>query len=123
MDQVTQAKTELRLQSWSELIAQCQSSCMTVKAWCELHDINIKTYYYWLRKIRKTALENSPVPGGQLPAKTEPQVSFKKLQVQSPVSGLQAAVIVHLPQATVEVAQGTDQQTVEAVLRALRCIC
>ena len=123
MDQVTQAKTELRLQNWSELITDCQSSCMTVKAWCELHDINVKTYYYWLRKIRKQALENSPIPAGSLSAKAETPVSFRKLQVQSPVSGMQAAVIVHLPQATVEVAQGTDQQTVEAVLRALRCIC
>ena len=123
MDQVTQAKTELRLQGWSELIAECQSSCMTVKAWCELHDVNIKTYYYWLRKIRKLALENSPVPASSLPSKAESQISFRKLEVKSPVSGMQAAVIVHLPQATVEVAQGTDQQTVEAVLRALRCIC
>lgn len=123
MDQVTQAKTELRLQNWSELITECQSSCMTVKAWCELHDINIKTYYYWLRKIRKAALEKSPVPAASLPVRKEDPVSFKKLEVKSPVSGMQTAVIVHLPQATLEVAQGTDQQTVEAVLLALRCIC
>jgi transposase-like protein len=124
MDQVTQAKTELRLQGWSELIAECQSSCMTVKDWCALHDINIKTYYYWLRKIRKQALDNSPVPvSNTLPAANKEPISFKKLEVKSPVSGMQAAVIVHLPQATVEVAQGTDQQTVEAVLLALKSIC
>ena len=97
---------------------------MTVKDWCALHDINIKTYYYWLRKIRKQALDNSPVPvSSHLPRANNEPISFKKLEVKSPVSGMQAAVIVHLPQATVEVAQGTDQQTVEAVLRALRCIC
>ena len=124
MDQVTQAKTELRLQSWSELIAECQSSCMTVKDWCAMHDINIKTYYYWLRKIRKQVLDNSPIPvNSTLPKAAETQISFKKLEVESPVSGMQAAVIVHLPQATLEVAQGTDQQTVEAVLLALKSIC
>ena len=124
MDQVTQAKTELRLQSWSELIAECQSSCMTVKDWCAMHDINIKTYYYWLHKIRAKALGNAPVPAvSQEPASIEPPVKFRKLEVQTPVSGMQAAVVIRLPQASVEVSAGTDQQTVEAVLRALRCIC
>jgi hypothetical protein len=97
---------------------------MTVKAWCEFNDINIKTYYYWLRKIRAKALENAPVPiNSSVPAAKKSPVKFRKLEVQSPVSGMQAAVVVRLPQASVEVAAGTDQQTVEAVLRALRCIC
>ena len=87
---------------------------MTVKAWCELHDVNVKTYYYWLRKIRKLSLENAPVPTGSIPTKPEQPVKFRKLEVQSPVSGMQASV---------EVAAGTDQQTLEAVLLALRCIC
>ena len=124
MDQVTRAKTELRLQGWSELIAECQSSCMTVKDWCAMHDINIKTYYYWLHKIRAKALGNAPVPAvSQEPAAIEPPIKFRKLEVQTPVSGMQAAVVIRLPQASVEVSAGTDQQTVEAVLRALRCIC
>ena len=124
MDQVSIAKSELRFQQWTELIADRQSSGMTVKAWCALHDINEKTYYYWLHKIRKATLENSPVPvNSTLPKVAETQISFKKLEVESPVSGMQAAVIVHLPQATLEVAQGTDQQTVEAVLLALKSIC
>ena len=59
-----------------------------------------------------------------LPCKHEKQpVVFKQLEVQSPVSGMQAAVIIHLPQATVEVNAGTDQQTVEAVLLALKSVC
>ena len=107
MDQVSIAKSELRFQQWTKLVAECQSSQMTVKAWCELNNINIKTYYYWLHKIRAKALGNAPVPAvSQEPAAIEPPVKFRKLEVQTPVSGMQAAVIVHLPQATVEVAQG-----------------
>lgn len=97
---------------------------MTIKAWCALNNINEKTYYYWLHKIRQQALDNSPVPASSTaPAVKDQPVSFRKLEVQSPVSGMQAAVIVRLPQATIEVARGTDQQTVEAVLLALKCIC
>ena len=124
MDQVTLTKNQLKFQHWSNLIAQYQESGMTLTAWCEQNNICKKSYYYWLRKIRLDAIENSPVPVNKIPEnKPEDNISFKKLEVQSPVSGMQAAVVVHLPMATVEVAQGTDRQTVEAVLLALKSVC
>ena len=95
---------------------------MTVEAWCNANEINVKTYYYWLKKVRTHTLENSPDPTNNLPVRSAQQdehITFKPLEVKSTVPCMQAAVIVHLPQATLEVAQGTDQQTVEAVLLAL----
>lgn len=50
MDQVTFVKSEFRLQQWSRIISNCQSSGQTVVSWCKENGINIKTYYYWLRK-------------------------------------------------------------------------
>lgn len=46
-------------------------------------------------------------------------VSFGKLQVNVPACISKAAVTVHMANATVEITEGTSQQTVEAVLRAL----
>lgn len=123
MDQITATKKELRFQNWAKLVAECQNSQMSVRAWCEQQGISAKTYYYWLRKVRERAMENAPVPTSMQLPQSEEKISFKQLTVQAPVSGMQAAVIVHLPQATVEIAQGTDQQTVEAVLLALRSVC
>ena len=124
MDQVTLTKNQLKFQHWSNLIAQYQESGMTLAAWCEQNNVCTKSYYYWLRKIRLAALENSPVPTNDLPAGVpEEKISFKKLEVASPVAGMSTAVVIHLPQATIEVAQGTDQQTVEAVLLALKSVC
>ena len=122
MDKTTH---DIRLANWKAIIERCQSrpQDQSAKQWLVANNVPEKQYYYWLRKIRKLSLENAPVPTGSLPTKPEQPVKFRKLEVQSPVSGMQAAVIVHLPQATIEVAQGTDQQTVEAVLLALRCIC
>lgn len=40
----------------------------------------------------------------------EPPVTLKKHEIKTPVSGMQAAVIVHLPQVTSEVAWGTKQR-------------
>ena len=124
MDKVSSVKAQLRLQEWAGLIAQCQSSYMTVAAWCEANGINIKSYYYWLKKVRLHTLDNLPALTESLPEKREePPVVFKSLEVTSPVIQMQASVIVHLPQATLEVAQGVDRQTVEAVLLALKSVC
>ena len=125
MDQIQSVKSEIRLRHWAKIIADCQSSPLTVKAWCEANGICPKTYYYWLRKVRQRTLENLPACQNDdlstVPAENLP--TFSKLEVQPPAKGIQAAVVVHLPQATIEVASGTDQQTLEAVLLALRSTC
>ena len=41
----------------------------------------------------------------------------------SPLSDTKAAVIIRLPNATLEINEGASQQTVQAVLLALQSIC
>ena len=118
MDQVTLAKNQIRAETWRSLIQACRQSGQTVVSWCEQNNINSKTYYYWLRKLRVQELDNK-----ELPVPEEKPVVFKQLEVQAPVAGTQTAVTIRLPSATVEVAEGTSQATVEAVFLALRCLC
>ena len=97
---------------------------MTVVAWCEANNINIKSYYYWLKKVRLHTLDSMPALSEKLPEKpVESLLVFKPLEVTSPVAGMRASVIVHLPQATIEVPDGVSQHTVEAVLLALKATC
>jgi len=124
MDKIANVKSQLRLQQWAKIIADCQASDMTVVAWCEANNINIKSYYYWLRKVRNHTLEQMPQLTENLPVPTEDDpVTFKRLDVQTPVPEAAAAVIIRLPNATVEVNEGTSQQTVQAVLMALQAVC
>jgi len=58
MDKVTDVKSEFRLRQWTQIIQTCQASSMTVAAWCNRNNINIKSYYYWLRRIRSLARES-----------------------------------------------------------------
>ena len=65
------------------------------------------------------AISNSSVP-----AKAEDtEITFKRLEVASPLPSIQTAVIVRLPNATLEVTNDATQRTLEAVLLALNSVC
>lgn len=120
MDQITLAKNQMRAENWRGLISTCQQSGQTVVNWCQENGINPKTYYYWLRKLRKQELSGKELP---ITLPENKPVAFKQLEVRAPLESTRAAVIIHLPSATIEVADGTSQATVEAVFLALKCLC
>lgn len=51
---------QVKLQYWLDVIRQCRASGLTNRAWCEQHQISLKSYYYWIAKIRRLALEELP---------------------------------------------------------------
>ena len=119
MDEVTIIKKRFRKEQWKQWITECQSSGMNVDDWCSQHNVSRNSYYYWLRRIREEICENLPasVSAPENPA------AFKRLEIQPPVLNNQAAVIIRLPQATLEITEGTSQQTIQAVLLALQNLC
>ena len=52
MDKITH---EVRLANWKTIVEQCtdRPQGTTVKQWLADNDINEKTYYYWLRRVRR----------------------------------------------------------------------
>ena len=116
MDKVSLVKSQLKLEHWKRLIAECQNSNLPVKQWCSNNDVSKDQYYYWLRKIREMTVSEIPVP-------VSDNVSFRRLEVKPPLTGTRQSVMIHLPQATVEVPDGVSQSTVEAVLLALKSTC
>ena len=57
---ITTVKRDVKLQEWMEQIKAQQESGMTVTAYCAQNGINIKTYYYHLRKVREQCMESEP---------------------------------------------------------------
>lgn len=90
---------------------------MSVKNWCDANGLCEQTYYKYLKKFRQEMCEAFPV---QAPEKT---VAFKELEVMSPLPNTKGAVILRLPNATLEVNESASQQTVQAVLLALQSVC
>ena len=119
MDQVTLTKVLFRREQWKKIIAECQASGLPVKTWCDQNGFKEQSYYYYLKKIRKQEIEKISVA---LPDPMEKPILFKKLEVQTPIN-TQAAVIIHLPAASLEINNGATQQIIETVLLALNCLC
>lgn len=119
---------QVKLQYWLDVIRQCRASGLTNQAWCEQHDISLKSYYYWIAKIRKLALEELPrknhgcrpvmeqtVPVPEAaPEFTE--VSFCGRQN----SNAAPAAVLHIGSMTVDLFEDTPCGLLEAILKAVR---
>lgn len=57
---ITAVKQEIRRRDWATQIEAQQASSMTALKWCEENEINLKTYYYHLRKLREKCVSSAP---------------------------------------------------------------
>ena len=119
---------QVKLQYWLDVIRQCRASGLTNQAWCEQHDISLNSYYYWIAKIRKLALEELPrknhgsrlvmeqaVPAPYAaPEFTE--VSFGGRQDSSAAP----AAVLHIGSVAVELFEDTPCGLPETILKAVR---
>ena len=96
-----------RIEEWAQRVSECRSSGLTVRKWCEQHEINEKTYYYWQRRIWESMNESQNSRFVQIPA-------------EAATVGQNAAVRIRINGAEAEILAGTDAATIEAVCRALR---
>lgn len=121
MDRITKVKRQVSLERWKSIITECQASGTPVYIWCKENGICEQTYYKKLKILREQELDKLPTELTTVP-EDKPAV-FKKLEVTTPVPNTQAAVIIRLNGVTVEINEGTSQQTIQAVLLALQSVC
>ena len=58
-NQVKVMTSKIRKQNWIKIIEERNSSGLSVKEWCFQNDINETSYYYWLKKIRSSIINES----------------------------------------------------------------
>ena len=88
---------------WSERIAACRSSGISVRAWCEVNGISTASYYKWQKKLFCLAAQTSP--------------QFAEVCV-APAAKISATV--HLGNVSVDVHSGADAETTAMVLQILQ---
>lgn len=53
MKEIAIVKKEIKLRQWTEMVKCRKESGMTVSEWCNENGINLKTYYYRLKRVRQ----------------------------------------------------------------------
>ena len=107
MADVLALRNEYRLQSWMEIIRECEESGLSNREFCSQRGISEKTYYYWLRKIRTAAA-----------TVIEPQL----VRVDNPaISGTEQMIEIRYGRAELRLPEAVDLKALAAFLNALRC--
>ena len=60
MADVLAVRDEYRLQEWAQIYRRCRESGLSNREFCRQNGIAEKTFYYWLKKLRETAVETQP---------------------------------------------------------------
>lgn len=115
---------EIRLQKWGQAVKDCRTSGKSVKSWCAEHNINIKTYYYWQKKVcQATCREiatNQPPPFAAVKVPGIPV--FAELRKPDHPSG-QLAISIQRGPMEIQIYRGADAAIVETALLAIRSLC
>lgn len=104
MTDVLAVRNEYRMQSWVEIIRECQKSGLSNREFCSQRGISEKTYYYWLRKMRTAAT-----------AVIEPQL----VRVDNPV-GTEQMFEIRYGRAELRLPEDVDLKALAAFLNTLR---
>ena len=100
---ITEIKAKVSLQEWQQWILDCQNSGMSVKAWCQANGISTGSYYFHLRKIRESVLEENQI----IPLEPPKPVSSTGIRIES------AGITITLPETI-------SAEQLAAVLSALK---
>lgn len=111
---------QYRLNQWIEIVRECSTSGQKVTAWCLEHDVNPKSYYYWLRCVRAAA-------GKALPSMVAGNTQIVPLNVPAlPVATGSAepvtasAITLRFDAVTLEIHNNASTTLIENTLRALQ---
>ena len=90
MTEVMQVREAYRVEQWRQLMQQRKDSPLNNREFCAQQGISEKSYYYWLKKLRESAMERG-IP--QLVALEDPSAQRNSRAELSP---LLRAIMVEL---------------------------
>ena len=116
---VQEVRDHVRIQEWVELIKERNASGMTIREWCESKGLSENQYYYWLRKIRRTACTTLESRSDlALQFKGEPQ-TFAQINVMPEAcpTGRDTGISIHLKHADIHIGGGVSRRQLETVMK------
>lgn len=108
---------EIKLQKWTQIVEECRNSGQTAVSWCAERDINIKTYYYWQRKVCKTTCNELAITNNSVEqSSTFAEVFFPA----GSASGV--AITLNINNIALQIHNGADESVVAQTLKVLKSI-
>lgn len=98
MNEIALVKKQVVDAEWAEKIQCCRESGLTVSEWCRENNINLKTYYYHLRK------------------KLCEQIAVPVMTVED----TNPTVKLRIADVTAEITYSTSEQLITMIIRAIR---
>ena len=105
MGEILQVRNAYRMETWRQIIQDCQKSGLSNKAYCQQQGISEKTYYYWLRKLRTAVVEQAA-----------PQI----MELEPKVDDQREELYIRFRGAELTLPAKTDVEAIAAVLRSLQ---
>ena len=111
------AKHESYLQLWRGRVMECRNSGKPIAVWCKENGINIKTYYFWQKRVWDKETQTLIQSGqNQLP---QPQaVQFAQVNLGMETSS-DADIVIRKDDWTVEIRNTANPALLSTVLQAV----
>ena len=112
--------SEYRMAKWAQRIQERQESGQSIKEFCAAEGVSRNTYFYWLKKLRQSALkEYSPQENG---SNTEliPTGWAKLKTIEAP--NAQAGITIEINGYRVLATADTDTELMAKILRKLKTL-
>jgi len=112
-----------KIETWRQIIVSCQNSGMTTQQYCEDHNVNTHSYYYWMKRLRNIACsipEKKLIVQGTPPQAIVPlTIRGEEMNYPTDVSS-STAVILHLNAITMEIRNGASESIIRSTIQALK---
>ena len=108
---------EYRLSQWFPIVKTCRESGMTVKAWCEQHDVNEKQFYYWQRRLSEAASES--LVDTRQHSKLVQVPSLIPNKSRSSKSSFDPDLIIRIGEVSVELSENVSTDFLSRVLKVI----
>ncbi len=113
---------EVRSFNWATIISQCQSrpEGQSAKQWLAENNIPEKRYYYWLRKLRTKAYNNSLGITQPVTEQCSSAVAFAEIPADDIIpSGSAMAVTIKTKKVTLEISTAVPGSTMIELVKAV----
>jgi len=108
---------EMNLKKWTEIVEECRNSGQTAVKWCDENNVNIKTYYYWQRKVCNAVCNELAITNN-----VEKSPAFAEVMI-SGIRSSEVAITLNLNNISLQIHNGADETVIEQTLRILKSIC